>query len=907
MKVKSVAACVVPVVALGLFAAVAGGLMSAGAVPAGGYDQSVYEATGPALTAVGMAQSYSGDGRYTVFESDEKLTPDAAGDLRHVYRRTVADGSLVLVSKDVRSDQPPGASYNASVSHDGTWIAYETTDAGVFSTDPHPGGSAQIALVDMSTGTVTRVSTPKGLGPDPVTGIVPDPISGDNTNPMVSADGSHVVFSSSQAGMSDQGAASTSTQTIELYERASGHIRNVTSTVDVTSGKALAANAPSDDAVISADGRYVAFDSIATNLGIAQTDADAPDATSPRSFVYRWDSQDDNLVLVSVSDASSGAVKADDTSYLPTMSADGSKVGFISAATNLLGATDIKKSANHMTDAYVRNMGAGVTHRVSEVLVDQAQPTVPDSAGRSPSTTRSRSWVEPQVSSTRISLSADGSSAIVTSMSPLLAITGACEGCQKFADDNSGLDVYDVRLTPDALPEDVRPLSVKRTDQDMNNTDIDALVRSSSTGGGDSIADGKTPTTDDGSLVAFASQAGDLRGMAGVDQIQKSGPPLYLANTYLPIYVDGGEPDGHTEPVRTFTVASNTFNSHLHMNPSNQASLVQNPAVPVSYETRPDKLPELDAAPAQANVSGGWTTGWVAQEGLAVDNVYVTAMTSGSAEITFDTGGLLLDKELSVPSSWVRAKSDAPNQLTYTTASLTAGGTAAFSLQFKQDKTDLSKSNSVVATMNNDIEASVTSTIDVRPAPPSCVIPSSIDPVIAGVATTLFATQCRAAVPIFSSAAHGTVSVDGASGLINYTPDTAYVGPDTLTLTILGWYGRTSVPVTIPVTVTAPPAVNDDTYTITVGQALTVNSPVGLLANDRVPAGTDPHSWSIQQGATAPAHGSLALDISTGAFTFVPEAGYVGDTSFKYIVVGAGSYGGVRSSIATVTIHIGAK
>ncbi len=899
--------CAAPAVVIGLFAAVSGGIASAGAVSAGGGDQSVYEGAGPALTAVGMAQSYSGDGRYTVFESDEKLTPDAAGDLRHVYRRSAADGSLVLVSKDVRTDQPAGASYNASISHDGNWIAFETTDPGVFATDPHPGGASQIALVDMSTGKITQVSAPKGLLPDPVTGQVPDPTSGGNTNPMVSADGSHVVFSSAQAGMSDKGVPTTSMQTIEEYDRASGHITNITGGVNKTSGKAEAPNGPSDDGVPSADGRYVAYDSVATNLGVAQTNADAPDATDPRSFVYRWDAQSGSSALVSVSDASSGAVKADDTSYLPTMSADGGKVGFISGATNLLGTGDVKKTVNHMTDAYVRTMSAGVTHRVSLALIDEGWPTVPDSAGRSPSMTRMRGWFEAQVSSTRISLSADGSSAIVTSMSPLLAITGACAGCQKFADDNSALDVYDVRLNADAQPEDVRPISMKRTNQNTYTTEVGLLVRSSSTGGGDSVADGKTPTTDDGSLVAFASQAGDLRGMTGAQQISSSGPPANLSTEFLPVYVDGGVPDGHTEPVRTFTVETNAFNSHLHMNPANLASLTLNPTALTQYETRADVLPELDNAPALAKPTGQWTNSWVAPGGTAVYDVSVTATAAGSAEVTFDTAGLKLDKELLIPATWTRAKSDAPDELTYTTTTMHAGDTNEFSLQFAQDTSYLAQSTNIVTTVNNDVETTITSPIDIRPAPVACIVPPKLDPVVAGVSSILPSTQCTAALPIFASAGHGSVTVDSKSGLVKYTPDATYVGADSITFTTLTWYGRTSVPASIPITVAPPPAVKDDSYSVTAGQTLNITAANGVLANDSIPAGTDPSLWRIQQGATPPAHGTLTLDAATGALIFAPEAGYVGDTSFKYIVTGSGRYDGIKTGIVTVTIHITSK
>jgi Tol biopolymer transport system component len=110
------------------------------------------------------------------------------------------------------------------------------------------------------------------------------------------------------------------------------------------------ANAASGHAILSANGHTVAFNSTATNLSVA---AD----TNRRLDVFVHDSSTGATRRASVS--TSGA-QANGTSSANALSADGRYVLFTSSARNL-----VRRDTNGMTDAFVRDLVARTTSRVS--------------------------------------------------------------------------------------------------------------------------------------------------------------------------------------------------------------------------------------------------------------------------------------------------------------------------------------------------------------------------------------------------------------------------------------------------------------------------------------------------------------------------------------------------------------
>ena len=77
-----------------------------------------------------------------------------------------------------------------------------------------------------------------------------------------------------------------------------------------------------------------------------------------------------------------------------------------------------------------------------------------------------------------------------------------------------------------------------------------------------------------------------------------------------------------------------------------------------------------------------------------------------------------------------------------------------------------------------------------------------------------------------------------------------------------------------------------DRYEVMESYALMVDTPHGLLANDR-----DVDMSVLSVGlATGPAHGLLKLN-TDGSFTYVPEQGFVGLDMFRYQFVARSSAG----------------
>lgn len=122
----------------------------------------------------------------------------------------------------------------------------------------------------------------------------------------------------------------------------------LTDRVSVAADGAQASGASANPS-ISANGRFVAFDSVASNL--VQND------TNGVSDVFVKDLMTGAVIRVSVD---SNGFEGNGASGYPSISADGMTVAFESSATNLVPA-----DTNAVTDVFVRQISLGVTTRVS--------------------------------------------------------------------------------------------------------------------------------------------------------------------------------------------------------------------------------------------------------------------------------------------------------------------------------------------------------------------------------------------------------------------------------------------------------------------------------------------------------------------------------------------------------------
>ncbi|MCL2819199.1 MAG: hypothetical protein FWD41_05690, partial [Actinomycetia bacterium] len=127
---------------------------------------------------------------------------------------------------------------------------------------------------------------------------------------------------------------------LTLVPLVSGALSVLSTTLLISAGPTgLGANNNSEYPAISADGRWVVFESWATDLIGAETNGNSRN-------IFLWDSENDETILVTKGESGDGA---NGNSYRPTVSADGSKVAFDSYALDLVGAP----SSSQNSDVYV--------------------------------------------------------------------------------------------------------------------------------------------------------------------------------------------------------------------------------------------------------------------------------------------------------------------------------------------------------------------------------------------------------------------------------------------------------------------------------------------------------------------------------------------------------------------------
>jgi Tol biopolymer transport system component len=269
----------------------------------------------------------SGDGRYVAFDSVASDLVPGDGGAQDVFVRDLQAGTTTRVSVDSSGGDPDGDSNGAAMSTDGRYVAF-TSGA----SDLVPGGGAGGVFVrDLQTGTTTRVSVDTAGG---------DP-NGGSSSPSISADGRYVAFFSFASDLvpGDGGLQPD----VFVRDLQAGTTTRVS--VDATGGDA---DRDSFGPSISADGRYVAFSSFASDL--------VPGDSLQPPNVFVRDLQAGTTTRVSV-DTTGG--DSNGPSQGAAISADGRYVAFGS------GASDLVAGDGDSWDIFVRGLQPGSTTRVS--------------------------------------------------------------------------------------------------------------------------------------------------------------------------------------------------------------------------------------------------------------------------------------------------------------------------------------------------------------------------------------------------------------------------------------------------------------------------------------------------------------------------------------------------------------
>lgn len=289
------------------------------------------DGTGVGGNGESWTPSLSSDGRHVAFAS--LATALVEGDTNaatDVFVHDRQSGHVIRASVGIGGVEGNTWSTGAALSADGLACAFTSGASNLVVGDVN--GRSDVFVRDFATNTTILVSCDDH-------GVQGDR---DSQLPRFSLDGRYVVFESYATNLVRDD--HNGTIDVFLHDLVTGRTSRVSLAADGTE-----ANKVCSTASISADDRFVAFQSHASNLVAGDVNG--------MLDVFVRDRQVATTRLVSVS--TSGA-QGDDQSWVPEISADGRFVTFTSAATNL-----VANDTNGMLDVFVRDLVAGTTSRVS--------------------------------------------------------------------------------------------------------------------------------------------------------------------------------------------------------------------------------------------------------------------------------------------------------------------------------------------------------------------------------------------------------------------------------------------------------------------------------------------------------------------------------------------------------------
>jgi Tol biopolymer transport system component len=280
----------------------------------------------------------SADGRFVAFRSNApNLVPEDTNGTDDIFVRDRQTGTTERVSVDssgVQGNAISGFALSSAISADGRYVAF-ASNASNLAPDDLNGNFPDVFVHDRATRQTELVSVdtngPGGHG-------------GGLFTVSMSADGRFIAFDSALCGNC----------LLEVFVR--DRTTRQTEKVSV-SPTGTQANGASGFPAISADGRFVAFASGATNLVEGDTNG--------RFDVFVYDRQSRTTELVSVtSDGVQGNVDSGlggpRGGFPVSVSGDGRLVAFVSSASNL-----VPGDTNRAADVFVRDRASGTTERVS--------------------------------------------------------------------------------------------------------------------------------------------------------------------------------------------------------------------------------------------------------------------------------------------------------------------------------------------------------------------------------------------------------------------------------------------------------------------------------------------------------------------------------------------------------------
>lgn len=309
-------------------------------------------------------------GRYVVFTSGASdLVANDTNGVEDVFVRDLVTGTTERVSVSSQGKQGDRESkpWPSAISADGRFVAFNSSATNLVPGDTN--GAEDVFVHDRVTRVTTRVSVSsegrQGSDPrDPFSIATGNALAADDDTDAfggvsISDDGRFVAFDSELVGLvpgdnqGDETVIGSAGRDVFAHDRVTGRTSLVSRSSKGANGDALSLYPD-----ISADGRYVAFGSAATNLIDGAREPGQPVVRSVTLLdVFVHDRETGRTERVSLGGAGE---KANGQSFPPSISPDGRFVAFASVASNL-----VPGDTNEGIDVFVRDRVLRTTERVS--------------------------------------------------------------------------------------------------------------------------------------------------------------------------------------------------------------------------------------------------------------------------------------------------------------------------------------------------------------------------------------------------------------------------------------------------------------------------------------------------------------------------------------------------------------
>ncbi len=270
----------------------------------------------------------SASGEFVVFQSNKPnlIDNDSNGvdDIFLYDVQTEQTERINIGAREEQANRASGLGYPATISEDGRFVAFVSDATNLIPNDAN--NLPDIFLRDRVLQETIRISTnnsDEDLGAS----------NGASTNPILSKDGQFIVFQSAANNLIQND--TNDAIDIFLYHLATGHLEIVS-----VGWNGDLANGSSGNPDISSNNRWIAFSSDADNL--------VPHDTNNVTDIFIYDTVTGHTIRASVDN---DGKEGNHISNSPAISGDGSKIGFVSLASNL-----VPNDSNEKWDIFIREI-----------------------------------------------------------------------------------------------------------------------------------------------------------------------------------------------------------------------------------------------------------------------------------------------------------------------------------------------------------------------------------------------------------------------------------------------------------------------------------------------------------------------------------------------------------------------